>query len=409
MKNVLVLTYWSFRSGLVQAYTLPYLRMVVKRLEPRGRLTLVTLEQDGQRLAPDEQLRALRELGEERIDWAPFRYRRFGAAAMLSMSLNLLRLYWTCRKKRIEVIHCFCMPAGAIGCMLSLATGIPLIIDSYEPHAEAMVEAGVWSRDGLAFRILHFLEGVLSRRAAAIVATAPGMREYGRSRYGAEFVRFFVKPACVDMAHFRREGLETESLRLEHGLAGKVVCVYAGKTGGTYLDKEIFDLFKVASAHWPGRFRALFLSSDSPERISELCRLSDFDPRELVHLFVDHREIPRFMALADFALTPVRPVPMKKLCTPIKNGEYWAMGLPVVSTAGIASDSDLIVERRMGAILHSLDEEGYREALTQISHLLKSENRVSLGSRIRAVAEETRSMAVAEAVYDRVYGRPAEE
>ena len=37
-------------------------------------------------------------------------------------------------------------------------SGIPLVLDSYEPHAEAMVETNAWKKRGIAFRTLFYLE-----------------------------------------------------------------------------------------------------------------------------------------------------------------------------------------------------------------------------------------------------------
>lgn len=50
------------------------------------------------------------------------------------------------------------MPAGALGYVLSKFTGSKLIIDSYEPHAESMVENGTWKKSSLKFKILFWLE-----------------------------------------------------------------------------------------------------------------------------------------------------------------------------------------------------------------------------------------------------------
>jgi hypothetical protein len=58
---------------------------------------------------------------------------------------------------RISNIHAFCTPAGSIGWILGFLTGCTLVVDSYEPHAEVMLEAGVWKKKSLAYRILFTL------------------------------------------------------------------------------------------------------------------------------------------------------------------------------------------------------------------------------------------------------------
>ena len=398
------MTYWTYKSGLIQTYTLPYVRLMAGHLEPGRRISLVTFEQPGMALTAGERDAALAELQRDKIDWISLSYNRFSFKALLQNFIFLVRLVGICRRAEIATIHCFCTPAGAIGYFLSLLTGIPLVIDSYEPHAEAMVENGTWTRSSLPFKLLFFLEALQSRRASAIVATTEGMRGYAKAKYGAEFTRFYVKPACVDVELFKREGLKTDELAESLGLKGKIVCIYAGKIGGIYLEREIFDLLKAASDRWGNRFRAILLTDAGAERMRGLCAASGFDYGALIHLFVNHREIPPYMALADFALTPVRPVPSKRLCAPIKDGEYWAMGLPVIITADIAEDSAMIEQYGIGVVLRGFSGEHCARAIGEIEALLQGNSNTDLHDKIRGVAVATRGMGIAKQVYDGLYG-----
>ena len=44
-KNILVITYWSYKDALIQAYTLPYLHLFNDILAPNRYIYLVPLEQ----------------------------------------------------------------------------------------------------------------------------------------------------------------------------------------------------------------------------------------------------------------------------------------------------------------------------------------------------------------------------
>jgi hypothetical protein len=147
------------------------------------------------------------------------------------------------KKENIDVIHSFGPNAGSFGYLLSKMTGKDLIIDSFEPHAEAMVENGTWKKNGGAYFILSRLEKMQAKRAKHLIATSNGMYDYSIKTYGVTPKSFFVKPACVDTElFFPRE----KNLKLvdELKLKDKLVCVYAGKLGGIYLKQEIFDFLK---------------------------------------------------------------------------------------------------------------------------------------------------------------------
>lgn len=400
--NVLILTYWSFGDALIQSYTLPYLRIIRRQLPRDARLVLFTLEKISPDAAAEERIR--KQLQVDSIEWMYGRYFPFGLRAVVEWGRLIVQLRLAMKRFALDSIHCWGTPAGAIGLLLSVLTGKRLIVDSFEPHAEAMVENGTWRRSGLAFRLLFFLEEWQARKAQVLIAANSGMRQYAKEKYGVDIREMLVKPACVDLDQFNPITAKDEGLALELSLAGKVVAVYAGKLGGIYLDKEVFDFLKAAYDRWGDRFRALLLTGHSEKEIESFCTSAGLDRAIVVTRFVPHHEVPRYLTLADFALTPVKPVPTKRYCTPIKDGEYWAMGLPVVIPAGISDDSAIIQQEGIGAVLDSLTAESYRAALDTIESLLALPRDERL-RKIREVAFRYRNFNIAEAVYRQVYGR----
>lgn len=397
--NILVLTYWSFPDALIQTYTLPYLRIIRKLLPGESSIYLLTLEKER---STDSDQKVKLALKKEGIDWLPKKYYPFGLLAMMAWFGVLIRLLIHIRRNNIRYIHCWATPAGAIGYLLSIMSGAKLIIDSYEPHAEAMVENGTWKPNSMPFRILFALEKLQTRRAVHLVAANAGMRNYALEKYGLQLPNLLVKPACVDLELFRPVGTKEKALLVELGLNSKIVGVYAGKFGGIYLDREVFSFLKEAHTFWGDDFRALLLTNHSEGEISAFCAAAELPRSVVVARFVAHQEVPKYLALADFALTPVKPVPTKRFCSPIKDGEYWAMGLPVVITNNISDDSSIIETNDIGAVLKSFDSDSLRNAVKKIDSLLKEGPQLRV--RIRSIAEKHRSFELAVRVYNVVYG-----
>ena len=392
-KNILVITSWSYNDALIQTYTLPYLNIIANHLPNEARIFLTTLEKNNQPIKNNPP-----KIKNILIDYHPLSLK----GLMMWMGL-IFKLLKTIRKEKIDVIHCWCTPAGMIGYILSLLTGRPLIIDSYEPHAETMVENGVWKKNGLVYRLLFFFEKKLTKRAKYLIATTEGMKSYAKEKYHFYGNNIFVKPACVNLTLFSEANLKNNTLLEELKLQDKIVGVYAGKFGGIYLEEDIFDFLKVAENYWGDKFRALILSAHTRLEIETYASKSGINPKTIVHLFVAHHEIPNYIGLGDFGITPVKPIPTKRYCTPIKDGEYWALGLPVVISKDISDDSDIIKNNKIGSVIEELNNKAYLKAIKEIDELLSNNSREELYQKIRPIAEKYRNFKIAEKIYKEIY------
>lgn len=399
MNNILVLTYWSFEDALIQTYTLPYLKIMMDQAQVE-RIHLLCVEQDLYRNSESQM--AIDKLKSEGIHVIQRPYKPFGMSALFSWLGTLILLSKLIIVRNIRCIHSWCTPPGVFAYVLSVLWRRDLVIDSYEPHAEAMVENGAWQKDSKAFKILFYFERIMSSRAKHIIAATEGMRGYAREKYGIELTDFHVKPACVNVAQFDYKNPPSDELKAELDIDGKVCMVYAGKFGGIYLEDEFFDFVRVAHEFFgKDKFKVILLSNILFSDLEQYCKRFKIDPQVFELRFVPHQEVQGYMALADFAICPVKPIPTKRYCTPIKDGEYWAMGLPVVIPQGISDDSQIILENDIGAVLNAFSVEEYKKACKKIEHLMHKED---TSQRIREVAIKHRDFGVAKKVYEEVYG-----
>lgn len=395
-KNILVLTYWSYNSALIQTYTLPYVKILTKYLSQHYKVILVTLDKDTPIIS--------NEIDGFNIINLSFSYKSFGFQGLLMWIKLIFKLFYIIKKENIEIIHTWCTPAGALGYILSELSNKKLIIDSFEPHAIPMIESGTWSKNGLAFKILFNLEKRQLKRASEVICANEAMIKYSKELYKIKKQRYFYKPACVDLNLFSKNKLKSTELLKSLNLEDKIICVYAGKFGGLYLENETFDFFKTAINFWGDKFRVLLLTNHSDKEIYSYLRKANIESKYLVKKFVSHIEIPNYIGLADFAFTPIKPIPSKRFSAPIKNGEYWAMGLPVVITKNISDDSEIIMKYEIGSVLDDLSYNSYLKSIIEIDELLKKFTKEELYNKIRPIAEKYRNFSIAEQVYKEIYG-----
>lgn len=400
--NILVLTQWSFKDALVQTYTLPYVDIIRETIPADKKIIVITAEQEKKALSVEELNEINRQWKKRNMELIVQPYKRYGWRKIVKGIGQIISLYRLIKKNRIAVIHPFCTPAGSIGYLLSMLSGAALVIDSYEPHATAMVETGAWKKNSTSFKILFLLEKKLTKKAAYLIATTAGMKQYALDNYGIELKNIFVKPACISFKHFYPRP-KNETLMKELGLDNKIVCVYAGKLGGTYLKDEVFDFVKACYEYWGEDFRFLMLTEESDDAIQNQAKRVNISPNVIVKKYVEHKDIPSYLSLGDFGINPQVPVPSKRFGSPIKNGEYWAMGLPVVISPGISDDSDIIFQHKIGVVINLQQIENMTPAVRQMDTLLKTSDRKILQEKIFGIAKQYRSFDIPWRIYPLIY------
>ena len=391
--NVLIITYWAFDDALIQSYTLPYVRIIKSMLNPGSTVYLVTQEPNQLTL---EKIASISDLD---FVTKPSLYQPFSKKTIFKLRNLVKTLSRFIDDNEIQTIHAWCAPAGAIGYLLHKKTGKRLVIDSFEPHAESLVENRTWKKSGLANNILSYFEKKQANAAEHLIALTNSMKAYAKTKYNCENPNFHVKPAAVNLALFDRS--KYPSIKKELGIKpNTIVCIYAGKIGGIYLEDEIFKFWKQCSLIFED-FKVLFLSNYDTESFRQKLKFHDLDESTVIKKFVPYTEVPKYMAQADFALNPVKPVPTKRHCTSIKDGEYWAMGLPVVITKDISEDSALISETNLGVVIENYDDEGLKSAALKIKEMLATE--ADYTQKIRSLAIRFRNIESQKSIYELIY------
>ncbi|MFM9985865.1 MAG: glycosyltransferase, partial [Flavobacteriales bacterium] len=172
------------------------------------------------------------------------------------------------------------------------------------------------------------------------------------------------------------------------------------KLDGMYMGEETFQFLSSCYNVWNDKFFSILLSETSRSTVEALAQKNELPDGCFLLQYVAFQEVPKFLAMADFAFNPQKPLPSKRFGTPVKDGEYWAMGLPVVIHKDISEDSEIVIQERVGAILGDLSHDDNVRIISEITMLIEdSETR----SRCRFVAEKYRNFEIALKAYRTVY------
>ena len=330
--KALFINYWGIQEGLTQGTSLPHLRILMAMPEV-DHLWFASLERDQWPgivdLGPNTTHLPIRTAHGLRAKWNDF----------TAIPKQLAKLAQT---EGIDWIICRGAPTGAIGHLIWKRTGIPYSVESFEPHAEYMLESGVWSKLDPRYGVARYFEARQKQSAFALMPVAEGYRQQ-LIKEGVPAQKVITQPCAVPNAHFWFQAENRQKVRQQLGYPDNaVVGIYAGKFGDMYLTEEAFALFKACFGHFGTNFWLVLLSPNPPEQIQSLIDAYSLPVEHIWYGLVSHEEVPGYLHAADFGFAPYKPSPAKRFLSPIKVGEYWAAGLPVVITRGIGDETDII-------------------------------------------------------------------
>jgi len=147
------------------------------------------------------------------------------------------------------------------------------------------------------------------------------------------------------------------------------VLAYLGSLGSWYMLDEMLDFFRAfLSRSQQGHF--LIVTHDDPAPIEEAAVARGVHADRLTIRAASREEVPELMGAADLGIFFIRPVFSKTASSPTKMGEMLAIGLPIITNAGVGDVEAMVDELRCGVAVHEFTPAAYDRALRELETLL---------------------------------------
>ncbi|HEY0977226.1 MAG TPA: glycosyltransferase [Flavobacteriales bacterium] len=393
-RRILYFSYWSSTEPLTDSTLIPYFRFLQEMPEVE-RVHFVTVERDGKGAFPWKGLDKVVHIP------VPMRWKALPPLARFEVIQRVVRrMTGICKRERIDVIGAKGAVAGLIAAKVAVPLGIPYIVESFEPHADYMADSGVWSRKGPYYRYAKRHERHVKSTAARLVTVTNGYRDRLIAD-GLDPGRISMVPSVTDITRFRFSPEDRRRVRAELGIGDRPTGIYVGKFGGLYYREEAFSVFSRMNARLGGEMHLLLLTNE-PEAGLRKALVDQGIPVERISVrFAPHQEVPAYLSAADLAFSTIRYIPHGRYQSPVKNGEYWANGLPILLTHGVSDDHVVIQERPYAGALFRPDLADLDAAVDHMAGLVHAPGG---RDRIMALGEELRSMEIARRAYQRLFG-----
>jgi glycosyltransferase involved in cell wall biosynthesis len=254
------------------------------------------------------------------------------------------------------------VPAG-VAFLASRGRRSLFLNDADGPLSKEYVDAGIWKSDSLTARAVERAEWLFFN-AANTSAVLTSSRAAELTKLGQPTPT--ILPCAVETELFRANPDERERLRRALSLHGTVF-VYAGKMGGWYAVEPMID-FVAAYQSLGERAFLLVLTPSSPGSFERAAARRNVDCRVT---FASRQLMPSYLSAADVGLSFILPAPSKRACSPVKNGEYLACELPIVTTAGVGDYSELVSAQQVGVVVSAFDSDAMNASARKLRDLLR--------------------------------------
>ncbi|MEQ9009473.1 MAG: glycosyltransferase, partial [Ekhidna sp.] len=276
-----------------------------------------------------------------------------------------------------------------------------LMVYSYEPHSEFMVDLGYWYSSDFKYRILNKLEWKAGMHADVIMTGTKWMVEELQRR--GSNAKLFRAPTAVDPNIFKPSPELRKSIRKKIMIENhERVFIYVGKFGGLYYEEGIPRLCKHIFENIDS-CKFLIVTSNDHKEISAL--FSKYLPTDsfIITGNLSQEDLLGCLNAADFGISGVPPSPNQKYRSPTKVAEYMLIGLPYITTSGVAEDDIYAIKHQIGVVTPDFNMAPDPPFYKTIEGLLLEEKTDQV-DRIRRVGIEYRSKERIDELLRKIYG-----
>ncbi|MGI4743442.1 MAG: glycosyltransferase [Janthinobacterium lividum] len=401
IRSVIVYVYNSSDDPLFKGNLLPLLKQMSHR-QPDLHFELITYEQKQYSLTSAQRVQQAQEWAKARIFWHPLTWHS-GRFKLLKKTYDLLVGFLLCLRLRVQgarSILAMCTVAGSFAFLIAKVLRLRYFGHQYEPHSEFMLDCRIWSESSVAYRGLHYVEGLVGRHADLLSTGTSHMIH--RLQAWQSPARAYRLPTGVDEERFRFTALGRAAVRARYGfLPDQPVILYLGKFGDLYYDKEIAELFASLRQQLPA-LHLLVVTPDLPARIESLMSAAGLPTSAFTITRSPYEEVPAYISAADFGLVAVPPLPSQRFRSPIKVGEYLCCGLPYLVCKGVSEDDRVAQQYNVGVVVDDFSAAEATRVSPQVAAFLTEDDSV-LRQRCRMAGIEYRGIEQFMPIADEIF------
>lgn len=372
-KHILFISYDGMTDPLGQSQVIPYLQGLSKL---GYRIFLLSCEKKEAYQKHQHEISAI--LKNANINWTALSYTK--KPPVLSTIIDIIHLKKEARKihnrHAIDLVHTRPGIPALVGLWMKKKFGTKFLNDIREFYADSRVEGGMWNKNNFLYKKVYQYfkqqeaeqvknsDGIvcLTHAAKKIILQWP---EY-RTNTPVTVIPCSVDLQLFDTNHLQEEMVLTFKNKL-HISNDDFIVSYLGSIGGWYMTDEMMQFCKIISDNIPNA-KFLFISPHRHEQIVQAAERFNIPTGSIVTVNAKRSEVPALLSLSTYSLFFIKPCYSKLSSSPTKHGEIMAMGIPVITNAGVGDVKEIVEQYHAGFVVNDFSASEYVKIVTRMKN-----------------------------------------
>jgi len=363
-KNILFISYDGLTDPLGQSQIIPYLAGLTKY---GYQFTILSCEKPKRFLSDKAHIEHILE--PYPIKWVPIRYHK--KPPVLSTIYDVIQLKRKAKqlhqKEHFDLVHTRPGIPALIGLWMKNRFGVKFLNDIREFFADSRVDGGMWDKEHFFYKKIYEF---FKRKEDEAIAKSDGIvcLTYAAEKIIKQFKPFKIEipikviPCSVDMDLFDPEKIDKDlKLKFKKKLGiseNDFIISYLGSIGGWYLTEQMMKFCKIVNDKIASS-KFLFISPHQHETIYKEAEKCGIPLQKIIVTYAKRYQVPVLLSFSSYSLFFIKPCYSKLSSSPTKHGEIMAMGIPVITNAGVGDLEEIIEKYNSGVVLKQLSDKQF--------------------------------------------------
>ena len=404
-KRILFISYDGMTDPLGQSQVIPYLTGLTKF---GYTFTILSCDKPDRYALHKVYIQKL--LAPYPIEWVSIPYHKYPPVLSSWYDYRMLRktAVKLHSKQKFDLVHTRVGVPALVGYWLKRNLGLKFLNDIRGFWADERVDGGMWNIKNpiykLVYRFFKKKEAQFIRIADYnnCLTHAAKKEIHSWTNIPGQPIPMEVIPCAADMELFdpaKTDSYLQQQFKNELNIReGDVLISYLGSIGGWYLTEEMMRFCKLLSDKMPNA-KFLFISPHLHHVIAAAAVKYGLSANKLIVKHGNRHEVPTLLSLSDYSVFFIKPCYSKISSSPTKHGEIMAMGIPVITNAGVGDVKEVVNRYDAGYVVNDFTDQSFDIV---IDKMLAGNSFDKSG--IRKGAEAFYSLDIAVERYHKIYG-----